>query len=100
MNYITTFGIKWKSKDLANRNTLHYVIRKFDELSNKFVYFHIQRRLISAEHLIEYFNKENYTILRKYKNYYYIEEVDGHIEDTWHAISSAIDKLKRKLNES
>ena len=93
-------GIKWKSVDLSNRKVLHIVFRDLSKLTNKYVYFHIQRRLVNATDLIETFNDQKYIILRKYKDLYYIQELDAHIEDTWYAISSAIDKLKRKLNET
>ena len=93
-------GIKWKSKDLSNRKVLHIIFRNLSEQTNKYVYFHIQRRLTNANDLIAAFHNNEYRILRKYNNLFYIEEVDAHIEDTWYAITSAIDKLKRKLNDN
>lgn len=99
MNNISPIAIKWKSKDMQNRNTLHIVFRRLNEKTNKYVYFHIQRRLVNAKNLIELFNANEYKILRKYKNLYYIEELEGHIEDTWHYISIAINKLNLKLDK-
>lgn len=93
-----TAAIKWKSKDVQNRNVLHLVFRNLHKETNKYAYFHIQRRLITAKDLIEVFNKYDYKILRKYKNLYYIEELDLHIEDTWYNIINAINKLKEKLD--
>jgi len=93
-------GIKWKSKDLANRKVLHIVSRSLSKKTNKYIYFHIQRRLINANDLIEAFSDEKYIILRKYKDLYYIQELDAHIEDTWYQIVNAISKLKIKLDET
>ncbi len=97
MNNISPIAIKWKSKDVRNRNTLHIIFRDLNKEINKYVYFHIQRRLVNAKDLVESFDPNEYKILRKYKDLYYIEELEGHIEDTWHHISIAIDKLKQKL---
>ena len=99
MNNITATGVKWKSKDMQNRNTLHIVFRDLNKQTNKYVYFHVQRRLVDAKNLIELFNSNEYKILRKYKDLYYIQESEGHIEDTWHHISSAINRLILKLDK-
>lgn len=99
MNDITATGIKWKSKDMQNRNTLHIVFRDLNKETNKYVYFHIQRRLVSAKDLVELFNSNEYKIIRKYKDLYYIQELDAHLEDTWYKISNGISKLRIKLDE-
>ncbi len=99
MNNISPIAIKWKSKDMQNCNVLHIIFRDFNEKTNKYVYFHIQRRLVSAKDLVELFNPNEYKILRKYKDLYYIQELEGHIEDTWHHISIAINKLNLKLDK-
>ena len=93
-------AIKWKSIDLSNNKVLNIVFRDLHEYSNKYVYFHIQRRLIYKTDFFKICGDTGYKVLRKYKDYYYIQEIEGHTENTWYAISSAIDKLKRKLNES
>lgn len=87
-------GVKWKSKDIAGRNVLHIVFGVLNENKNKSIYFHIQRRLIDANTIVEHFNTEKYTILRKYKGLYYVEEVNSHIEETWIGVYEAINKLR------
>ena len=87
-------GVKWKSKDIAGRNVLHIVFGVLNEKKHKYIYFHIQRRLIDANTIVEHFNTEEYRILRKYKGLYYVEEVDGYLEETWIRVYEAINKLK------
>lgn len=99
MNTISPIAIKWKSKDMQNRNVLHIVFKSLNEKTNKYIYFHIQRRLVNAKDLVELFNPYEYKILRKYKDLYYIQELEGHIENTWHQITTAINKLNLKLDK-
>jgi len=93
-----TIAIKWKSKDLQNRNTLHIIIRSLYKETNKYVYYHIQRRLVDKETVKNI--GCSCKILRKYKDIYYIQELEGHPESTWFDIIGAIEKLKRTLNET
>lgn len=81
--------IVWKNTDIKGRKVLHLV---YEENG---IYYHEMRRWIRAD--LTFVNID--TILRQYKGYNYISNIQYNLHDTWLVIAHAIRTLDKHKEE-